>query len=91
MDAQSRRRRHYPVAENVPLSEAVREAVREHDSSEAAVDEAALYDSVGIESVDHLFAGLGDASVSVQLSLPNVTVSIWNDTPVDIRVTDRLE
>lgn len=89
MDDNQERRRHYPGAENVPLSEAVREAVQAHENAEALVDEAALYDHVDVEAIDQLFADAGDVSVSAQLHLPNVTVSIWSDGGVDIRVTER--
>lgn len=88
MDSNPERRRHYQNEENVPLSEAVREAVDAHENAEAVMDEAALYDSLDIETIDQLFTDTGDVSLSVQIQLPNVTVGIWRNDAVNIRVTD---
>lgn len=85
------RRRHYPEEENVPLSEAVREAVDAHETADAVADGAALSNHLDIEAIDRLFTGTGEVAISAQLHLPNVTVSIWSDGAVDIRVTDRQE
>lgn len=89
--------RHYPNEENVPLSEAIREAVEAHDDAEAIEDESALYEHVNVEAVDELFTDLDgvtkveDVSVTLQLDLPNVQVSVWSDSAVDIRVTGDLQ
>lgn len=87
-DSDSERRHHYQNWENVPLSEAVLEAVDAHESAEAVVDEAALYERLDIETLDQLFTDTGDVALSVALHLPNVTVGIWQNGPVNIRVAD---
>lgn len=87
MDHNPERRRYYLGEENVPLSEAIREAVAAHESSEVDVDCAALSDHLDVETIDHLFPESDYVSVTLQLGLPNVIVDIWSDEAVDIRVT----
>jgi len=91
VDDHPERRRYYPVEENVPLSEAVREAIEAHEDSTLNPDELDLYDSINPEAIDMLFMDTEDVDVSVQINLTNVTVSIWSDGGIDIRVTDRIE
>ncbi len=79
------------MEENVPLSEAVREAVEAHESSALSPDEFRLYDHINPEAIDMLFTDTADIDISVTINLTNVTVSIWSDGGVDIRVTDRIE
>lgn len=81
MDPNPERRRYRVAEENVPLSEVVREAVDAHGTADS------LGDHVDVESIDRLFTG-SDVAVSLRLVLPDVTVSIWNDDGVDIRVAD---
>lgn len=38
-----------------------------------------------------LFSDTAGVDVSVQINLTNVTVSIWSDGGVDIRVSDKVE
>ena len=84
------RRRYYPEEENVPLSVAVREAVAAHERSSLATDEFDLYDHVDPDALDALFGPDSEAAVSVQIYLDDVTVSVWSDGGVDIRVTDNI-
>ena len=89
MDENPERRRYYPD-EDVPLSEAVREAVEAHENASLSQDEFDLYDHVNPEAIDMLFTDTAGVDVSVQIDLTNVTVSIWSDGGVDIRVTDKI-
>ncbi|WP_336003109.1 HalOD1 output domain-containing protein [Halorientalis halophila] len=91
MDDHPERRRYYPVEENVPLSEAVREAVQDHEHSSLSMDELTLYDTINPDAIDMLFEDTTDLDVSVQINLTNVTVSIWSDDGIDIRVTEKIE
>jgi len=84
------RRRYYPEAENVPLSVAVREAVAAHRRSSPTTDDFDLYDHVDPDALDALFERDPQAAVSVQIRLEDVTVSLWSDDGVDIRVTDTI-
>lgn len=43
MDESPERRRYYPDEENVPLSEAVRQAIEAHEHSSLDTDELQLY------------------------------------------------
>lgn len=88
MDSHPERRRYYPDEENVPLSEVVREALEAHESASLSADELDLYDSVNPEAIDDLFRNTDDVDVTVRIELTNVTVSIWEDGGIDVRVTD---
>lgn len=88
MDRQPERRRYYPNEENVPLSEVVREAIEAHDSASLSADELNLYDSINPEAIDDLFRDNAAVDVTVRIELTNVTVSIWEDGGIDVRVTD---
>ncbi|PSQ15425.1 hypothetical protein BRD00_14105 [Halobacteriales archaeon QS_8_69_26] len=89
MDERPERRRYYPDEEDAPLSEAVLEAVEAHRDDSISVDEFDLYEHVNPRAIDMLFHDTADIEVSVTIDLPDVTVSIWSDGGIDIRVTDR--
>ena len=91
MSGHPERRRYYPEEENVPLSEAVREAIEAHENSSLSLDELRLYDHIDPEAIDMLFTDTAGVDVSVQINLTNVTVSIWSDGGIDIRVTDAID
>ena len=90
MDESPERKRYYPDEENVPLSTAVREALEAHENSTLSADELRLYDHVNPDAIDELFRDTSGLDVSVQINLTNVTVSIWSDGGIDIRVTDKM-
>ena len=91
MDENRERRRYYPGEENAPLSQTVLEAVEAHDDSSLTADEFQLFDHVDPEAIDMLFRDTAGFDISVQFDLTNVTVSIWSDGGVDVRVTDKME
>lgn len=91
MGPATERRRYYPSEENVPLSEAVREAVEDHASTSLRSDEFDLYDHVSPDAIDALFRDADDLGVVVQFHLTNVVVSVWNDDVIEVRVTDDVE
>lgn len=88
MDERPERRRYYPDEADTPLSETVLQAVEDHESASLAGDEFELYEYVNPDAIDELFTDTDDVEISVQIHLENVTVSIWNDGGVDIRVVD---
>ena len=85
------RRQYHPGEENVPLSAAVREAIEAHERTSLRTDEFDLYDHVSPDAIDELFRDTDDVGVIVQFHLTNVTVSVWNNGAIDIRVTDVLD
>lgn len=87
----SQRRRYYQNEENVPLSEAIREAVQRHSGAEPSVDVEVLAERTNTEAIDHLYSETDDVPLSLQVSLPNVLVNLWGNEMVDIRVTERRE
>ena len=93
MDRHSERRRYYPLEENVPLSEAVYEAIEAHEHTSLRDDELRLFEYINPEAIDMLFEDVTelDVEVMVRLNLRNVAVSIWSDAGIDIRVTEDVE
>lgn len=90
MDRNPERRKFYPDDTETPLSQAILEAVEAHESASLSTDEFALFEHVNPDAIDTLFEDT-DLPVSVQIRLENVTVSVWSDGGIDIRVTDKME
>ncbi|MFH5801722.1 HalOD1 output domain-containing protein [Haladaptatus sp. CMAA 1911] len=90
MDDHPERRNYYADDVDTPLSEVVLEAVEAHESASLIEDEFSLYDHISPTAIDMLFEDTDDVSVSVRIHLTNVTVSIWSDGGIDIRVTDEM-
>lgn len=85
------RRKYYPDEEETPLSVAVLDAVEAHENASLSADQFRLYEHVNPDAIDQLFTGTAGVDISVQIHLDNVTVSIWSDRGIDIRVTDRID
>lgn len=88
MDDRTERRRYYPGDEDTALSEVILEAVQAHESASFRDDEFTLYDHIHPDAIDMLFKDTSGVEVSVQIHLTNVTVSLWSDGGVDVRVTE---
>ena len=93
IDDSSERRRYYPNEDNVPLSTAIYEAIDAHEDASLTRDELDLFQHVNPEAIDMLFRDSvdGEVDISVQFNLTNVTVSVWSDGGIDIRVTEKME
>ncbi|RDI72855.1 HalOD1 output domain-containing protein [Halopelagius longus] len=91
MDDHPERRRYYPDDEDIALSEVVLEAVQAHENASFEDDEFPLYDHIHPDAIDMLFKDTSGVDVSVRIHLTNVTVSLWSDGGVDIRVTDNID
>lgn len=91
MDGEPERRKYYLEDAETSLSQAILEAVEAHESSSLGADELALYESVNPEAIDSLFTDTDDVDISVQINLENVTVSVWSDGGIDVRVSDALD
>lgn len=89
MDYRSERRRYYPD-DDIALSEAILEAVQAHEGASFDEDEFTLYDHIHPDAIDMLFKDTSGVDISVQIHLTNVTVSLWSDGGIDIRVTDNV-
>lgn len=92
VDESPERRRYYPDEENVPLSTAICEAIRAHEHASLIEDEVDLYNHVDPEAIDGLFVDTpgNDVEISVQFNLSDVTVSVWSDSGIDIRVSEKI-
>lgn len=88
-DENVERRVYHPDSEFTSLSEAILEAVDAHESGEIDRGSFRLYDSVDPDALDGLFREDADADLTVQFNIDDVTVSLWGDGGVDVRVTDR--
>jgi hypothetical protein len=93
VDEHPERRRYYPDDEDAPLSVAIYEAIEAHDEATLENDEFGLYEHVNPEAIDMLFTDTDgdDIDISVQVNLTNVTVAIWSDGGIDIRVSEKVE
>jgi hypothetical protein len=93
IDDSSERRRYYPDEDNVPLSTAIYEAIDAHEDASLTRDELDLFQHVNPEAIDMLFRDSvdGEVDISVQFNLTNVTVNVWSDGGIDIRVTEKME
>lgn len=90
MNDHTERRRYYPVEENVPLSESIREAIHAHERAADGSDDRERYEHVDAEAIDSLFGSATetDVDVSLHLDLEEVSVGVWSDAGIDIRVSD---
>ena len=88
MDEHPERRRYNPDGADSSLSEAVLEAVEAHENASLAADEFPLYEHVSPDAIDALFADTSEVAITLQVRLENVSVSVWNDGAIDIRVVD---
>ncbi|ELZ31130.1 hypothetical protein C474_09854 [Halogeometricum pallidum JCM 14848] len=84
------RRRYYPD-DDIALSEAILEAVQEHEHATFSGDEFRLYDNINPDAIDMLFKDTSDVEISVTIELENLTMGLWSDGGVDIRVSDKVE
>ena len=93
VDEHPERRRYYPDDEDVPLSAAIYEAIGAHDEATLENDEFGLYEHVNPEAIDMLFTDTtgDDIDISVQFNLTNVTVAVWSDGGIDIRVSEKMD
>lgn len=90
MDNHPERRRYYPDDEGTALSEVVLEAVQAHENASFRDDEFTLYDHIHPDAIDMLFKDTSGVEISVKIHLTNVTVSLWSDGGVDVRVTNNV-
>ncbi|AHG05345.1 hypothetical protein HALDL1_13045 [Halobacterium sp. DL1] len=93
VDEHAERRRYYPDDESVPLSTAIYEAIEAHHEATLENDEFGLHEHVNPEAIDMLFTDTGDddIEISVQFNPTNVTVAVWSDGGIDIRVSEKME
>ena len=94
VDEHAERRRYYPGDENTPLSAAIYDAIEAHEAASLGEDEFSLFEHVNPDAIDELFTDTGDSDdveISVQFNLTNVTVAVWSDGGIDIRVSEKME
>ena len=75
----------------VPLSTAILEAIEDHKDEDLQESDFVLYDDIDPDAIDSLFREASSAETSVQFNTDDVTVTLWGDGRVEIRVTDREE
>ncbi|MFC4548699.1 MULTISPECIES: HalOD1 output domain-containing protein [Halorussus] len=82
--------RYYPE-EDRKLSTAVLEAIEDQKGEDLSKADFRLYDDVDPDALDALFRSDADANTSVQFNTDDVTVTLWGDGGVEIRITPREE
>ena len=82
--------RYYP-GEDRKLSVAVLEAIEEQKHEDLSKADFQLYDDVDPDALDSLFQPDSNANTSVQFNTDGVTVTLWGDGGVEIRITPREE
>lgn len=85
------RRIESPSNGDVPLSTAILEAIGDHKNEDLRVSDFVLYDDVDPDALDSLFRENSTAETLVQFTTDDVTVTLWGDGGVEIRVSDREE
>lgn len=87
MAEDQQRRKYHPRQENIPLGEAIREAIAAHETAENT-DVAALDENFDIQALNRFVSSADEILISLELRLPNVTVEIWSNGGVTIEVTE---
>lgn len=78
--------RYYPD-ENRALSDAVLEAIEKHQGRDLTKGSFQLYDDVDPDALDRIFREDANADTTIQFDTGDVTVTLWGDGGVEIRVT----
>ena len=86
----SDRDRYYPD-DDCTVSDAIIDAISEHEGSDLDKESFVLFDHIDPEALDHLFREEANANVCVQFDVYDVTVRLWGDGGVDVLVTGRDE
>lgn len=84
-------RERYHPAEERSLSDAVLEAIQQHLDEDIAKAEFHLYEDIDPDALDGLFRPDANANTSVQFDTDDVTVTLWGDGAVDIRITSQVD
>lgn len=79
----------YDPDEEQALSEAVIDAIEAHENIDASREEFVLYEQIDPDALDGLFRPDANADITVKFRIDEVTVTLWGDGGIDIRVTDK--
>lgn len=82
-------RREYRPREDRSLSDAVLDAIQEYRNEDISKGDFRLYDDVDPDALDDLFREDANANTTVAFNTDDVTVTLWGDGGVEIRVTSR--
>ena len=80
--------RYYPE-EDRSLSDAVLDAIEQQKGHNLIDEDFQLYDDVDPDALDNIFRADASTDTSVQFNTGDVTVTLWGDGSVEIRVTPR--
>lgn len=80
--------RYWP-GEDRSLSDAVLEAIEEQKGHDLTREDFRLYDDIDPDALDNIFREDVNANTSVKFDTADVTVALWGDGSVEIRVTPR--
>lgn len=82
--------RYWP-GEDRSLSDAVLEAIEEQKGHDLTRENVRLYDDVDPDALDNIFRENANANTSVKFDTGDVTVTLWGNGTVEIRVTPRTD
>ncbi|MFC6726884.1 HalOD1 output domain-containing protein [Halobium palmae] len=88
MSEREERRVHH-LGEGKPLSDAVLEAIAQYHGTDLRDGDFRLYDDIDVSALDDLFREDANADTTVQFKTGDVTITLWGDGDVRIRVTPR--
>jgi len=79
-------RARYEPDEDRELSAAILEAVEEHTGEDLMRAEFRLYDDINPDALNALFRDGASANVTLQFDFGDVSVTLWLDGEVEIRI-----
>lgn len=88
MGDQPAHQKYYPEMENVPFGEALREAISTHEDA-TIQDLDMLSEDFDIEAINRVVSSTAEISIALELRLENVTIDVWNNDAVHVRVTKK--
>ena len=81
----------YHPRDDQSLSTAIIEVIEDQKGRDLSKADFRLYDDIDPDALYSLFRADADASTSVQFNTDDVTVTLWGDGGVEIRVTPRVD
>jgi|GEM_PF-2544921 len=78
--------RYYP-SEEKSLSTAILAAIEEQKGRDLSMTDFQLYDDIDPDALDNLFQEDSTSNTTVRFDTDDVTVTLWGDGGVEIRVT----
>lgn len=89
MPNQNQERDVYHPEDGKDLSTAILEAIEKQKGTDLTEADFRLYDDINPDALNELFRQDANADTTVQFNTDDVTVTLWGDGGVELRVTPR--